>query len=265
MYRLLSLSGMLAAILLLAAPVLAQDESGAAVNQNSADVSALVQKIQQQYETLESFQAQFTQRLTNVSSGETQERGGTLYYMKPQLVRWETVTPENELLVVGRDAVWDYFADEEAAYKYDLAAVLESKTILRFISGQAKIEDEFFVEDAGEEGGLAKLSLLPLEPEPQLVQAYLWVDPDTGIFERILLMDFYGNENDLSFQDLELDPDLDASLFEFEPPDGVDVFDNTEPGDQGIEEHDLSSELTPADQAGRGTLTSSPTMGAARP
>ncbi|THB66342.1 MAG: outer membrane lipoprotein carrier protein LolA [Desulfovibrio sp.] len=192
------------------------------------DVTEITSELQNQYETLDSFRADFTQVLNNAASGESQERSGELYYAKPDLIRWETTSPENELLIVGQNEVWDYFADEYVAYKYSLEAVLESKTMLRFISGEAKLDEEFYVEFDGEDEGLLKLTLLPLEPEPQLVEAVVWVDPDTYMFSKILVMDFYANENVLIFGNMERNPDLEPALFEFTPPEDVEIFDNTE-------------------------------------
>ncbi len=187
----------------------------------------LVGRIQQTYERLESFESRFIQILRNTASGEEQERKGMLYFKNPELVRWETTEPEAELLIVGANVVWDYFPDEMVVYKYAVADILDSKTMVRFISGQARLDKDFWIEEEQGEGGLVKLLLTPKEPEPQLVQAYVWVDPESALVRRILLQDFYGNENELIFSDMRLNPDMPDELFEFTPPEDVEVFDNT--------------------------------------
>lgn len=184
-------------------------------------------RMQQTYESLQSFDAKFAQVLRNPTSGEEQERSGMLFFKKPNLVRWETTQPENELLIVGRVVVWDYFADEGVAYKYATDNVLDSKTMIRFISGQARLDQDFWITPEGEEGGLKKLDLVPKEPEPQLVRAFVWVEPETAMLRKILLQDFYGNENEVSFEDVRTNPDMPDDLFEFEPPLGTEVLDNT--------------------------------------
>lgn len=187
----------------------------------------LVGRIQQTYEQLESFDSRFIQILRNTASGEEQERKGMLFFKNPELVRWETTEPESELLIVGANVVWDYFADEMVVYKYAVEDILDSKTMVRFISGQARLDKDFWIEEEQGESGLIKLLLTPKEPEPQLVQAYVWVDPETALVRRILLQDFYGNENELIFSDMRLNPDMPDELFEFSPPEDVEVFDNT--------------------------------------
>lgn len=187
----------------------------------------IVGNIQKTYEQLESFDSSFIQTLRNTASGEEQERKGMLFFKNPDLVRWETTEPESELLIVGRNVVWDYFDDEQVAYKYPVEQILDSKTMVRFISGQARLDKEFWIETEQTEGGLVKLNLTPKEPEPQLVQAYVWVEPESALVRRILLQDFYGNENELVFSNIRINPEMPDALFEFTPPEGVEIFDNT--------------------------------------
>lgn len=196
----------------------------------SAQSEEITRRIQQQYETLKGFKAGFTQELTNAASGEVEKRRGTIAFMQPSLIRWETVEPEKELLIVGENAVWDYFSDDNLVIKYSLDQVLNSKTMIRFLSGKARFEEDFAVANQGEESGLIKIRLDPKEPEPSLVLAYIWLDPKTYLIRSVLLMDFYGNANQVNLRDLELNPVLSKSYFNFTPPSGVEVQDNTQTG-----------------------------------
>ncbi len=90
-----------------------------------------------------------------------------------------------------------------------------------------KLEEDFVVENQGNENGLIKLKLLPLEPETGLVLAFVWVDPVKKMMAKTLVVDFYGNGNEVSMTNIEIDPEVDDAMFEFTPPKGVDVEDNT--------------------------------------
>jgi len=184
--------------------------------------------IQEKYESLTGVKTAYEQVLINASTQEKETRAGTIYFKNPGLVRWETDTPEQELLVVGRKFVWDYFSDEQVVYKYYKDEILDSKTVIRFISGQADLEEDFEVTDMGLENGWRKLELVPRQPEPGLVLAYLWAEPETFLIRRVRLIDFFGNENQVTLDDLELNIPLSDSLFTFEPPADVTVMDNTE-------------------------------------
>ncbi len=189
--------------------------------------SELTVKIQKQYESIKSFQADFLQELTNAGSQETTARGGRILFQQPGLVRWDTVSPERESLVVGKEVVWDYFADEKLAMKYKVGQVFNSKTMLRFITGQARLDDDFVVVEDGQEEGLTKLKLTPKEAEPGLIEAQVWIDPVQNMVRAVRIKDFYGNVNYLRLDKLTLNPEHPKGSFEFAPPKGVDVQDNT--------------------------------------
>jgi outer membrane lipoprotein carrier protein len=187
----------------------------------------LATDIQKQYDSLQGFTADFMQQLKNAASGEVETRTGRIAFKQPGLIRWETETPEKELLLVGQDAVWDYFPEEKTALKYQVSSVLSSKSLLRFISGKANLKEDFVIESQGTEEDLLKLKLIPKEPEPSLVLAYIWVDPTDSLLRSILILDFYGNANKLGLDNLALNPKLDAAQFVFTLPAGVEVKDNT--------------------------------------
>ena len=195
-----------------------------------AEIQALLNRVQQTYSELEGFRAKFDQRLLNASNKSEELRQGRMAYKRPALVRWENESPEPETLIVGLDTVWDYFPGEDAVYIYPVSQVLESKAIVRLLSGQAKLAEEFEIFSAEEEGGLIKLSMAPIKAEPSLVEAQVWVDPADAIMRRILVFDFYFNENDVRLSELELSPELPDELFQFSPPVDVDVFDNRKEG-----------------------------------
>lgn len=190
----------------------------------------ITRRIQQQYDSLKGFQAEFTQNLTNAASGEVETRRGKIAFMQPSLIRWETAAPEPEILIVGEDAVWNYFSEDGIAIKYPLSQVLNSKTMVRFLSGKARLEEDFAVDNQGMDKGLVKIRLTPKEPEPSLVLAYIWVDPKSYLIRSVLIVDFYGNGNQVNLPKLELNPKLSKGYFNFTPPPGVEVQDNTKSG-----------------------------------
>ncbi|MEF2229544.1 MAG: outer membrane lipoprotein carrier protein LolA [Pseudodesulfovibrio sp.] len=192
--------------------------------------------IQKRYETLRTFRADFVQELTNVASGDVEVRKGKIWFKQPSQVRWETQEPEKELLVVGPAAAWDYLEEEKLAIKYGVTALLDSKTVIRFISGQANLKEDFIVKTEWQGAddvrarwgeGCVVIQLVPKEAEPGMVLAYIGVEPRSGLLEKVMIVDFYGNGNELRLSNVELDPDLPQSMFTFTPPEGVQVEDNS--------------------------------------
>jgi outer membrane lipoprotein carrier protein len=123
------------------------------------------------------------------------------------------------------------------ALKYGVATLLDSKTILRFISGQANLKEDFVVKTEWQGAdevrarwskGFTVLQLVPKEAEPGMVLAYVGVEPQTGLLRQIMIVDFYGNGNELRLSNVELDVELPADMFTFTPPPGTQVEDNTQ-------------------------------------
>ncbi|NDV19113.1 outer membrane lipoprotein carrier protein LolA [Pseudodesulfovibrio sp. JC047] len=193
--------------------------------------------MQQRYETLKTFKADFVQELTNVASGDVATNAGKIWFSQPSQVRWETQKPAKELLVVGPDHAWNYVEDEAFAIKYNVSQLLDSKTILRFISGQANIKEDFVVKTEWEGAAavrerwakdLTVLQLIPKEAEPGMVLAFIGVEPDTGLLRQVMIVDFYGNGNEVTLSNVALNVDLLPEMFTFVPPQGTQVEDNTQ-------------------------------------
>lgn len=198
--------------------------SGVAV---AAPVNPLVVSLQQKYDGIKSMKAEFTQLLVHKESGSKENRTGTLSFKKPLLVRWESKKPAPELLVVTDKEIWNVFPDEEVAYKYPLSMAQDSRSIVRVVTGQARLDQDFQIEEEGKESGLLKLRLFPKEPVQALVEAVLWIDPATVLIKKLCIYDFYGNQNEITFTSQEVDAAVRDTLFKYVPEKGVVVEDRT--------------------------------------
>ncbi len=188
---------------------------------------ALVGKIQAHYQKVSSLSGEFKQILVHKESGSRTEQAGNLAFRKPLLVRWEVTTPRREeLIVVNAKELWDYIPGEEIVYKYPVSLVQDSRTMIKVITGQADLREDFKVKAAGREDGLNKLKLIPKEATQQITMAVIWVSDD-GTIKRAMIQDFFGNENDITFTSLDFDVPMQDSLFKFTPPAGVEMQDRS--------------------------------------
>lgn len=210
------------------AAVLTLTAGFAAAAPSPSEVKPVVDKLQSAYAAMKGFRARFTQELTHQESGTTETRRGVLLFQKPLLVRWETETPNQELLLVTDKEIWNWLPDEELAYKYSLELARDSRSVIMVVTGQSPLNKDFDVERMPDEGGLIHLLLYPKDPAPQLTEAQLWLDPKTSLIKRALVMDFYGNTNQITFDSLTPDAPLQASDFAFTPPAGTEVEDHTD-------------------------------------
>ena len=180
--------------------------------------------LQKQYANVSTMRSEFVQTLSHKESGAIEKRKGVLYFQKPMLVRWETTEPEKELLLVNDKDIWNEFADETLVYRYSLSLVADSRSIVRVITGQSQIDQDFSVVEEGTENGLAKLRLYPNEPTQSMIEALLWVDT-IGLIKKLRIYDFYGNTNEIAFSAHTLGVSLPESTFFYSPPKGFTVED----------------------------------------
>lgn len=195
---------------------------------SSIRAGEITQKIQNRYQEISSFRTNFTQKLTKAASGNTEVRKGKIVFKKPALVRWKTEKPEEKLLLVTNSTVWQYIPAEKVAYKYSLRGKFKSKTMIEFITGEVNIEEDFQVKKKGKsQQGWLKLKLIPKDPEPGMVMAHIWVEPQSGILRKIKIRDFCSNKNTLRFEHIQLRPEISKGVFTFDPSEGIKVKDNT--------------------------------------
>jgi outer membrane lipoprotein carrier protein len=192
--------------------------------------SAVTQEVQRVYAAMDAFQAKFTQKLTHRESNSFEMRDGTLLFKKPLFVRWETEKPHPELLLINNVEIWNYLPDEKLAYRYEPELSKDSHTLIRVLTGQARLDQDFFVEEEGKKDGLLHMRLYPLEPTQQMVEAEIWVDPATYLIKKAALLDFYGNSNEVVFTNLDVKVKFERKNFDFTPPKGVIVEDRGKGG-----------------------------------
>ena len=196
----------------------------------SPRLNAVVKEVQRVYGAMDAFQANFTQKLTHRESGSFEMRDGTLLFKKPLLVRWETAKPYAELLLINSREIWNYLPDEKLAYHYAPELAKDSRTLIRVATGQARLDQDFFVEEDGKEDGLLRLRLYPLEPTQQMMEAGIWVDPTAYFIKKVIIVDFFGNSNEVTFTGLNTKLKLEEKSFDFTPPKGVIVEDRRKDG-----------------------------------
>lgn len=179
------------------------------------------------YQGLKSLRATFEQVVTHKESGIEEQRVGELYFKKPFLVRWVSHDPYPELLLVEREFLWQYLPEEKLVFKYRVEDIDDQSQFLSVLTGQAPLSEKFRVTPKGESEGVQTIALLPYSPSTNLVEATIWVDMDSGIILRLLFKDFYGNLNDISFTDQELDINIHPDTFKFDVPSAATLEDYT--------------------------------------
>lgn len=199
------------------------------IHAHAGDMSGILNKTQEAYASMQTFRADFIQKLTQKETGTEQDRQGSIVFKKPLFVRWETAAPNAELLLVNDREIWNYLPDEELAYRYSREIAEDSRSVIQVITGQSSLDKDFDVQNIdSEKGGLLHLVLFPKEPSTEMTEVQLWIEQSSGLIRRARIMDFYGNTNDIELVKIKAGAAVADSDFKFTPPEGVEVEDHIE-------------------------------------
>jgi outer membrane lipoprotein carrier protein len=192
--------------------------SPAVVADAAADAAA-AKRVQDALGGLSSLRAEFRQTVIDAEGRVIETAEGTMALARPGRFRWDYRTPE-QLIVSDGDTVWFYDVGLEQVTIRRAAETLQG-TPAMLLAGEGDLAAEFVIADAGRSDGLAWSLLTPRRGDADFRELRL------GLADRELrrmnLLDRLGQTTDLAFDRIERNPRLDASLFSFTPPPGVDV------------------------------------------
>ncbi|UCG13272.1 MAG: outer membrane lipoprotein carrier protein LolA [Deltaproteobacteria bacterium] len=181
----------------------------------------LVARIQQKYASIQSLRAEFVQESRSLAASLSTTAHGKLYFRKPRAMRWQYKEPRQWFLVL-EDKAWHYVPADMTVYE----RLIRSPEVLNLFSGLDRVRETFRITrlpDTPDSPMRNRLELLPLEAEFPVRKVKLWVDPTSYLVVRIQTEDPLGNLNEISFDNIELNPALESNLFRLQIPDGARV------------------------------------------
>jgi len=165
---------------------------------------------------LKDTQGEFTQTTFELDGSELQSSAGTFSIQRPNKLRWETVSPWPQLLVVNGSTVWLYDPDFEQATYSQLNSANQANPALLFSGDTAAIAKRYTVA-ASNTGYI-------LEPKDGATQyRQLNVEFSNGNISAISYIDFAGQKTNIQFSNMVDLVSTPAELFTFTPPEGVEV------------------------------------------
>jgi outer membrane lipoprotein carrier protein len=205
-------------LVLVAAPV--------AAGQARQSPDALAMALQQRYQAVRDFKADFVQTYRGgVLRTETQERG-TVSVKKPGLMRWIYTSPERKEFVSDGVKMYSYVPEDRQVLVSSVPADDQASTPVLFLTGKGDFVRDFtaaIVKDAAVPGTVA-LKLTPRRNEPDYEYLILSLDPGTLQIRALTTRDHQGGESTLKFENLQENKGISDKDFEFRIPRGVDVI-----------------------------------------
>ncbi|WP_405244180.1 outer membrane lipoprotein chaperone LolA [Lentisalinibacter salinarum] len=181
---------------------------------------------------IDTIRGEFRQVLFDTRGEAVERSAGEFAILKPGRFRWEYTEPYEQLIVADGENIWLYDADfEQVTVREQTDSLSQSPAML--LGGDAAALEAFRYLGSYSRDGRDWLRLEPVAPESDFRAVSLSFAG--GELEMMELTDALGQVTRIEFTELATNDSLDAALFTFEPPPGVDVI--------GVQE---SSAATPA-------------------
>ena len=165
--------------------------------------------------------AHFRQTLKSAEGGMLQESAGTFYLQRPGKFRWNYTEPYPQEIVSDGERVWIYDVDLEQV-TVQKQGTGRDNTPMALLQNRQRLEDAFEIHERGQEDGVYRIELLNKQLDTDFDRVMLGLD-DKGL-RFLQLHDQFDQTTHIFFTDLKSNPELEPLLFEFTPPEGVDVF-----------------------------------------
>ena len=188
------------------------------------DVEDIVEEIQEKYEDIENFAANFVQIEQFLVTGAKNEVSGQIYVKGGVKYRLAT---EDRTIVTDGITVWTYSVFNNQVLidraKKDDGAMLPRDLIFKYPRDYyASLLDE--VEYNGETHYIVKLD--PKEDTHGFIKTMkIWVNDDSYLISKIEYTDFNDNTSLFEIKKVITDKALSDSFFQFQAPEGAEIID----------------------------------------
>jgi outer membrane lipoprotein carrier protein len=170
---------------------------------------------------LQTLKADFVQTVTAAGGLQAQSSRGSFYLNRPARFRWAYTEPEGQLVVADGERVWLYDADlQQVSHQSQSDALRGTPALL--LSDTGPIDKHFELIELGQRLDLQWLELIPRGEASEIIKVLVAFDGENLV--RLEMIDSFGQVTRFAFDNLLRNPQLDDSLFRFDPPPEADIL-----------------------------------------
>jgi len=172
------------------------------------------------FKGLKTMRAEFVQTLVDAEQRVKEESEGVLLLSRPGRFRLDYAKPYRQIYVADGTRVWMYDKDLEQVTVRPQAEALGS-TPAMLLSGSEPLERNFTLTELGDHEGFTWIDLKPREKDATF--AYIRLALEGEVIRAMEMVDNFGQMTRLFFHTVTRNPQVEAGMFRFTPPPGVDV------------------------------------------
>jgi|TARA_B100000929_G_scaffold155121_1_gene122892 outer membrane lipoprotein carrier protein len=176
--------------------------------------------------SIESLKADVVQLIVESDGGILEESKIKMYFKKPNGFYWETITPFKELIVTNGVKLWNYQPDLEQVVIEDWDSS-KSELAAQLLNGETEnLGSDYQIEQLySDDSGDHQFTLTPLATDS--VYERISISFVTSELDQIYLNSKNGQQTVWRFVTIERNESLEDNVFEFDPPAGIEIIENT--------------------------------------
>ncbi len=170
---------------------------------------------------LQTMHARFEQRVLRSDGGLENESSGEVWLKSPHFFRWAYGGEFPEQVIADGKRIWIYDEVLEQVTVKSQAEFNDDSPLI-ILTDIQRLDELFEVREAGDIDGMVLLELRSTNGDSEFDRMLLGLSD--GQLQMLAMEDAFGMRTEIRFTDLQKNPALESGLFEFTPPEGVDVI-----------------------------------------
>jgi outer membrane lipoprotein carrier protein len=167
---------------------------------------------------LETLRAEFTQITVDADGGVVEESSGRVFFAAPDRIRWDYLEPFPQVIVADGEQLWHY---DEALEQVTVRPQPAPEDSPMLVLTRPDLLGEFYRVLPSERPD--QLRFEPLAEPADIEMARLTFRDGTP--RTLDIFDRFGQSTRIRLENIERNPAIEPSVFEFEVPEGVDVLE----------------------------------------
>ncbi|MEO1582321.1 MAG: outer membrane lipoprotein chaperone LolA [Pseudomonadota bacterium] len=225
------------AVMMVAAalPAIGQDEAAALNARGERQLEQFVTEVR-------SLTGRFVQTVFDAEGAVEDEYSGTLDIDRPGRFRWVYEWPFEQRLIADGTNLWNYDVDlDQVSVTAQDEALGQSPAAV--LSGTGEVLETLEIQGAFERDGVLWVQMAVTEDSSDFSALRFGFDSESGQIAGMQITDTLGQLTVIRFDNVRTNVEMQESLFEFEPPEGIDVIGVPAGDDTSAGEVDFSDAL----------------------
>lgn len=176
-------------------------------------------ELQQTLSNMQQFKADFTQTVKDMDGETIHEASGKLTMARPDKLRWETLQPDETLLIADGRAVWNVDPFVEQVTIIDQSRAIQDNPMVLLTTDSAQQWDKFDIARKSD----GSYMITPVNGTGQIQALQLFFE--NARLSRLVMQDAQAQQSELDFDNIQTDFSPALNQFEVTLPDTYTIDD----------------------------------------